>query len=151
MFNRASVISWLFALTLVAQSSFAVNLPDFADLAEKNSPSVVNISTRHDMKSPRQSMRRQFDLPDNMPMPELFKKFFEEGIPDLGNRDAQSLGSGFILSNDGYIMTNNHVIKDADAIEVRLSDRRVFEAELIGSDPDTDVAVIRLMLRIYLL
>jgi serine protease Do len=77
-------------------------------------------------------------------MPELFKKFFEEGIPDLGNRDAQSLGSGFILSNDGYIMTNNHVIKDADAIEVRLSDRRVFEAELIGSDPDTDVAVIKI-------
>jgi serine protease Do len=96
------------------------------------------------MKAPRQSMRRQFDLPDNMPMPELFKKFFEEGIPDLGNRDAQSLGSGFILSNDGYIMTNNHVIKDADAIEVRLSDRRVFEAELIGSDPDTDVAVIKI-------
>jgi serine protease Do len=74
----------------------------------------------------------------------LFKKFFEEGIPDLGNRDAQSLGSGFILSSDGYIMTNNHVIKDADAIEVRLSDRRVFEAELIGSDPDTDVAVIKI-------
>jgi serine protease Do len=96
------------------------------------------------MKAPRQSMRRQFDLPDNMPMPELFKKFFEEGIPDLGNRDAQSLGSGFILSSDGYIMTNNHVIKDADAIEVRLSDRRVFEAELIGSDPDTDVAVIKI-------
>ena len=144
MFNRASVISWLFALTFVAQSSFAANLPDFAELAEKNSPSVVNISTRHDMKAPRQSMRRQFDLPDNMPMPELFKKFFEEGIPDLGNRDAQSLGSGFILSNDGYIMTNNHVIKDADAIEVRLSDRRVFEAELIGSDQDTDVAVIKI-------
>src|SRR6056300_1834520 len=144
MFNRASVISWLFALTFVAQSSFAANLPDFAELAEKNSPSVVNISTRHDMKAPRQSMRHQFDLPDNMPMPELFKKFFEEGIPDLGNRDAQSLGSGFILSNDGYIMTNNHVIKDADAIEVRLSDRRVFEAELIGSDPDTDVAVIKI-------
>src|SRR6056300_151434 len=144
MFNRASVISWLFTLTFVAQSSFAANLPDFAELAEKNSPSVVNISTRHDMKAPRQSMRRQFDLPDNMPMPELFKKFFEEGIPDLGNRDAQSLGSGFILSNDGYIMTNNHVIKDADAIEVRLSDRRVFEAELIGSDPDTDVAVIKI-------
>jgi serine protease Do len=79
-----------------------------------------------------------------MPIPELFKKFFEEGIPDLGNRDAQSLGSGFILSNDGYIMTNNHVIKDADAIEVRLSDRRVFEAELIGSDPDTDIAVIKI-------
>jgi len=144
MFNRASVISWLFTLTFVAQSSFASNLPDFAELAEKNSLSVVNISTRHDMKAPRQSMRRQFDLPDNMPMPELFKKFFEEGIPDLGNRDAQSLGSGFILSNDGYIMTNNHVIKDADAIEVRLSDRRVFEAELIGSDPDTDVAVIKI-------
>ena len=79
----------------------------------------------------------------------MFREFFERSIPQMPHnpggrqREAQSLGSGFIISPDGYIMTNNHVVADADEIIVRLSDRSELEAKLIGADPRSDVALLK--------
>jgi serine protease Do len=84
------------------------------------------------------------DIPENSPFHDFFRRFFEEGFPQMPDQEAQSLGSGFIISEDGYILTNHHVIDGADKIEVRLSDRRFFEAEVIGSDKGSDVALIKI-------
>lgn len=125
-------------------------LPDFVPLVEQNSPAVVNISTTQKIKSPAAG---NFELPPGMPdnemLQEFLKKFFEQQgkeMPPLEDEfgDASSLGSGFIISPDGYIVTNNHVISGADEIVVRLSDRRVFVADIIGKDARSDVALIKI-------
>ncbi|VFS88469.1 serine protease MucD [Pseudomonas aeruginosa] len=80
----------------------------------------------------------------------MFRDFLERSIPQVPRnprgqqREAQSLGSGFIISNDGYILTNNHVVADADEILVRLSDRSEHKAKLVGADPRSDVAVLKI-------
>ncbi|MCB1860070.1 MAG: DegQ family serine endoprotease [Gammaproteobacteria bacterium] len=131
--------------TWVAQ---AASLPDFVDLAEKNSPSVVNISTtRH--KSVGSGFRHDFqipDLPEDSPFNEFFERFFGEGGPEEMPRgfDTQSLGSGFVISDDGYILTNNHVVDSADEVVVRLSDRREFVAKIVGKDKRSDVALLKI-------
>lgn len=138
----------LFAvLLLITVPSLAQELPDFTRLVEDSSPAVVNISTTQKVK------QRQFRLPQGREIPglpdnfgELFRRFFgdrdgEDGDQDL---DAQSLGSGFIISSDGYLLTNHHVIKDADEVIVRLSDRREMAAKVIGSDPRSDVALLKI-------
>ena len=123
-------------------------LPDFTDLVEKAGPAVVNISTIQKKKK-QSSMRRHMpempDMPEGGPFGDWFKHFFgEEGEGfDAPERNAQSLGSGFIISKDGYILTNNHVIEDAEEIIVRLSDRRELNAELIGRDERSDMAVLK--------
>ncbi len=128
-------------------------LPDFTQVVERASPAVVNISTTQKAKAKRPSMphgQRMPDMPDGTPFDEFFKKFFGEEGNGGGNGnggepfDAKSLGSGFIISADGYILTNNHVISDADEIIVRLNDRRELPAKLIGSDPRSDVAVLKI-------
>ena len=126
----------------------ARSLPDFTQLAEENSPSVVNISTKQH-KSVRSRFKREFDLPDlpkDSPFNDLFRHFFGEGMERDKPRefDTQSLGSGFIISDDGYVMTNFHVVKDADEIIVRLSDYREFVAVLIGMDKRSDVALLKI-------
>jgi len=87
-------------------------------------------------------------MPEDTPLPEWFKRFFPEDEEGGGfngrDRKAQSLGSGFVISDDGYILTNNHVIEDADKIIVRLSDRREIEAELIGRDERSDLALLKI-------
>ncbi len=110
-------------------------LPSLAPMLEKATPAVVNIATRG------QTMRR-FQLP--LPADSLFYRFFE--LPSIERiQETQSLGSGVIIDSEkGYILTNNHVIKDAYEITVTLSDGRELLAEIIGRDPDTDVAVIRI-------
>jgi len=123
----------------------ANNLPDFTELAADNSPAVVNISTNtkikvnkklpHGLKIP--------NLPEGSPWNELFKRFFDEREHG-GGSSSHSLGSGFIIDADGYIVTNHHVIKGADEIIVRLSDRRELVAELIGSDERSDVALLKI-------
>ncbi|VAV96064.1 HtrA protease/chaperone protein, partial [hydrothermal vent metagenome] len=129
-------------------------LPDFTGLVEKNGAAVVNISTeeKRDKRSKRIPRRFQ-DMPENGPFGEWFKHFFgEEGEGNNGegngfggpHRYAQSLGSGFIISKDGYVLTNNHVVADADKIIVRLSDRRELEAELIGTDKRSDLALLKI-------
>ena len=136
-------VALLWGQSLLAQAS----LPDFTDLVEEASPAVVNISTRQ--KMPERAVAGQPGLPDLEGLPPMFREFFERSIPQIPRnpggrqREAQSLGSGFIISPDGYIMTNNHVVADADEIIVRLSDRSELEAKLIGADPRSDVALLK--------
>lgn len=135
----AFVILCLFSLLSVAQS-----LPDFVELVEQNSPAVVNISTVQ-KKSPDQW--EHLDIPEHSPFGDFFKKFFgEDGMPQMPE-DSQSLGSGFILSKDGYVITNHHVVADADEIFVRLSDKRELIAKVIGTDKYTDIALLKVEAR----
>lgn len=135
----------------------ASSLPDFTSMVEEYSPAVVNISTRHKVSS-RYGIRRDFripDLPHNSPFNEFFRHFFDEQQRRQGQNDEeegddegtlapQSLGSGFIISSDGYVMTNNHVVDGADEVIVRLSDRREFEAEIVGRDKRSDIALLKI-------
>ena len=136
-------VALLWGHSLLAQAS----LPDFTDLVEEASPAVVNISTRQ--KMPERAVAGHPALPDLEGLPPMFREFFERSIPQVPRnpggrqREAQSLGSGFIISPDGYIMTNNHLVADADEIIVRLSDRSELEAKLIGADPRSDVALLK--------
>lgn len=124
----------------------ARNLPDFTQLAERNSPSVVNISTTQKVKrKPRLPENLQIpDLPEDSPLNEFFRHFFDEDNIDPMPRDEKSLGSGFIISSDGYVMTNNHVVRDADEVIVRLSDRREYTAKVVGTDERSDVALLKI-------
>jgi serine protease Do len=128
----------------------ANDLPDFARLVETNAPSVVNISTKQSTIS-RQLER--FHIPDLNDIPEdnafgdLLRRFFGEHgyqLPEDDLLEKQSLGSGFIISADGYILTNYHVVSDADEIIVRMTDRREYNAKLIGTDERSDIALIKI-------
>lgn len=121
-------------------------LPDFADVAERVSPSVVNISTTQKAKQrpSRSPHGAPPNFPEGTPFDEFFRRFFgdEDGAP--GEFDSKSLGSGFIVSADGYVLTNYHVIRDADEVIVRLNDRRELVAKVIGSDERSDVALLKI-------
>lgn len=146
-----SSLSALFAMLLLGQALVAqASLPDFTELVEQASPAVVNISTRQKMPERAVASGGQLNMPDLEGMPPMFREFFERNIPQVPRapgggrqREAQSLGSGFIISADGYVLTNNHVIADADEIIVRLSDRSELEAKLVGTDPRSDVALLK--------
>lgn len=126
----------------LAPALATAQLPDFVDIVKKNSPSVVNISTTQKAKPPGAFPHGRIPgLPEGTPFDDFFRRFFDE---ERGrDYDARSLGSGFIVSEDGYILTNRHVIADADKIIVRLNDRRELEAKVIGSDKRSDVAVLK--------
>ncbi len=130
---------WLTSLAFVAQ---ARELPDFTDLIEKSSPAVVNISTTQKMKHPKMppNMPR---IPDGTPLDDFFRHFFRDSDnpPDF---DTHSLGSGFIISAEGYVLTNNHVVDNADKIIVRLSDRRELAAKVVGRDERSDIALLKI-------
>jgi len=132
------------ALLGVAGFGRAVELPDFTQLVEKHGPAVVNISTTQKIATTGTPYFNLPDLPDYNQFGELFRRFFEQhGLqPDFF--DAQSLGSGFIVSEDGYILTNAHVVNDADEILVRLQDRRELTAEVIGTDAQSDLALLKI-------
>jgi len=128
--------------------SFAVaqtrgGLPDFTELAEKQGPAVVNISTTQVTRS-AQGMPFPFDESD--PAYEFFKRFIPRvpggGVPR--EFENKSLGSGFIISGDGFILTNAHVVDGADEVTVRLTDKREFKARIIGADKRTDVALVKI-------
>ncbi len=131
------------ALTLFSVTAQATHLPDFTEIVSENAAAVVNISTTQKVKHERFPGMRSPHMPEGIPFDDFFRRFFdgEKGPPR--DYSARSLGSGFIISADGYILTNNHVVKDADQIIVRLSDRRELEAELIGTDVRSDVAVLK--------
>lgn len=143
--QRNSCFALVAALFFIGQVAVAnAQLPDFTPLVESASPAVVNISTKQ--KVPARGAGPQ--MPDLEGLPPIFREFFEHGIPEVPGQDqqreAQSLGSGFIISADGYVLTNNHVVADADEIIVRLPDRSELEATLVGADPRTDVALLKI-------
>lgn len=112
----------------------------FADLADEVGGAVVNISTTKKIGSPNMGMRPPRFGPQD-PFDDFFDKFFE-GMPR--QREQHSLGSGFIVSNDGTILTNSHVVSQSDEVQVELSDGRKFKAEVVGMDERTDIAVIKI-------
>lgn len=121
-------------------------LPDFSELVEKHGSAVVNISTTQVVKGRNQQSPFPFDEDD--PMFDLFRRFMPPQGPGRGGapRDFEhrSLGSGFILSADGFIMTNAHVVDAADEVVVKLTDKREFRAKVIGADKRTDVALLKI-------
>jgi len=138
-----ALLSFTAALLLLAVLPARAQLPDFTPLVEEAAPAVVNISSTQKTSS-RGAMPQMPDLDD---LPPIFRDFFDRRVlprePRPRQREAQSLGSGFIISSDGYILTNNHVVADATEIIVRLSDRSELKAELIGTDPRSDVALLK--------
>ena len=133
------------AFAPVAQSK--QQLPDFTDLIKESGAAVVNISTTQKVKTGMPQLPEGLeipDLPEGSPFGELFKYFFDQEPGNHGYHDAMSLGSGFIISPDGYILTNYHVVNNADEIIVRLNDRRELHAEVVGSDKRSDVALVKI-------
>lgn len=110
-------------------------LPDFTGLIADNSPAVVKIS------SVEATSNRRRQAPPTADMPEIFRDFLDRG--QMPERKAYAMGSGFIISDDGYVLTNNHVVKDASEITLRLSDRREFKAKIVGVDPRSDLALLK--------
>ncbi len=140
-FNTMRWISLLSLLVFVSSPAVARSLPDFVKLVEDNSPAVVNISTTHKVNG--HHPWGNLDIPEDSPFGEFFRRFLDEDqLPPP--EDATSLGSGFIISDDGYVITNHHVIEEADEIIVRLSDKRELKAELVGSDEYTDIALLKI-------
>jgi serine protease Do len=134
--SRSSFVT-LVSLFLFPLLSYAVSAPEtFAPLVKKEGPAVVNISTRQVVKVQQQS-------PFGDPQMDQFFKHFFGGAPQQ-EQVRQSLGSGFIISADGYILTNNHVVDKATDIKVSLSDGRTFDAKLVGKSPEIDIALIKI-------
>jgi serine protease Do len=148
-------LTLLFCLSFFSGFSQASSLPDFTELVQETSPSVVNIATiKHGNQYGKayDGLAEQYNLPKDMP--DIFRHFFgplgpnsggEQGRGQAPNQPSEksSLGSGFIISSDGYILTNNHVVQGADEIVVRLSDRRELDAQLIGADERADLALLK--------
>ncbi|MDB6162793.1 MAG: DegQ family serine endoprotease [Xanthomonadaceae bacterium] len=126
-----------------------VSLPDFTNLVDQVGPGVVNVEAKI---GDRRNQQAQAQSPDDDDMPEFFRRFFGPGMPmpgmppqgPGGSGGGTSMGTGFIISGDGYVLTNRHVIDGADMVTVRLSDRREFQAKVIGSDEQSDVALLKI-------
>jgi serine protease Do len=133
----------LLSFSLLATRGQAA-LPDFTELVQETSPSVVNIAT---IKHGNQygALSERYNIPQEVP--DIFRHFFgqpgQHGRGQQPKQEKSSLGSGFIISSDGYILTNNHVVQGADEIIVRLSDRRELDAQLIGADERADLALLK--------
>ena len=140
MVNTLFVFSMLMLLNM---SAYARGAPEsFADLAEELSPSVVNITTSTTIAGVTDQARPQ--IPEGSPFEDLFKDFFNNGEGGQARpRRSSALGSGFVISADGYIVTNNHVIDKADEIVIEFFDGKELVAELVGRDPKTDIAVLK--------
>lgn len=132
---RSLLFRMVTLLVLVGASPARAELPDFRPLAAEASRAVVNISASAKSKS----RTSQQDVP------EIFRRFFGDDFNFTPPpQDRQSFGSGFIISNDGYVLTNNHVVRGADKVTVRLNDRRELDAEVIGTDERADVALLKI-------
>ncbi len=141
-----AMLTLLIAFAACGANAQVRTLPDFTDLAEKQGAAVVNISTT-------QAQRGQRNLPqipnidEDDPMFDFFRRFIpREPGPGNGPREFQSrsLGSGFVVSADGYILTNAHVVDNADEITVKLTDKREYKARVIGADKRTDIALVKI-------
>jgi serine protease Do len=144
---KAVVTLWLAALCIAAPAHALAQavreLPDFTRLVDDQGNAVVNISTT---QAPRRTgAAPQVPGMEDEEVLEFFRRFIPRQQPGPGPRnEARSLGSGFIISADGYILTNAHVIEGADEINVRFTDKREFKAKVIGADRRTDIAVIKI-------
>lgn len=149
---RTWISSLMLACTVVVSSPVltaqAKDLPDFTELAEKQGPAVVNISITSVVHG---AGTIGFPgMPNDEALQEFLRRFGIPGMPGAPGQDggqdykSQSLGSGFIISSDGYILTNAHVVSEADEVLVKLYDKREFKAKIIGADKRTDVALIKI-------
>ena len=128
-------------------SLFNITLPDFTKLVKKAGPAVVNISTEKQVER-RSGSQFFWDLPKGTPFEDFFKQFEPPAGSQPRTRKEHSLGSGFIISEDGYIVTNNHVVEDATSVTINLEGKNSrplsFTAEIVGSDPETDLALLKI-------
>jgi serine protease Do len=132
---RSATVRILAVLVIVGVTPVRAELPDFRPLAADSSKAVVNISAS--AKSKGRAAQQE--------VPEIFRRFFGDDFNFAPPpQDRQSFGSGFIISKDGYVLTNNHVVQGADKVTVRLSDRRELDAEVVGTDEHADVALLRI-------
>ena len=149
-FSKTAAVAAVTALGIVLAQPFvagptsARDAPaSFADLVEVLMPTVVNITTTQNMPQQGQRLRDLPQLPPGSPFEELFKEFFDHKNGEQQQRRGTSLGSGFIVDPEGYIVTNNHVIQGAEDITVILRDDTQLKAKLIGSDSRADLAVLK--------
>jgi serine protease Do len=141
--NRFLTVLVLLLAAALSAPAFA-QLPDFVPLVEKNTPAVVNITARKTGAGGSAEDPSQIDPED---MPELFRRFFGPGGPNPHGGmmpERISGGSGFIISADGYLLTNHHVVDGADEVTVRLKNRSEYIAKIVGSDPQSDVALLKI-------
>jgi serine protease Do len=149
------VFKYLYSATLLTMLTFGLmvqnvqarELPEFTKMVEVYGPAVVNISTKQ-KKSAHSGLPKGLQIPDfpkGGPWDDLLRHFFGEGGEGeaLPEHEARSLGSGFIINEEGYILTNNHVVEGADEVLVRLNDRRELIAEVVGSDARSDIALLK--------
>lgn len=135
------------AVTPPSSPQLVSGLPDFTQLVEQVGPAVVNIEA--DVKPRRTAMQQQSPY-DDEDIPEIFRRFFGPGgvpgMPSPGpqSRGGVSMGTGFLISADGYVLTNHHVVEGSDDVKVKLSDRREFTAKVVGSDEQSDVALLKI-------
>ena len=135
--NHRMFNGFLFSLILFFTAKvYAVGLPDFTNLIEKTSPAVVKINTVS------KSRTSGLQIPQGQQIPDIFRHFLDPR--QSPQRESHAMGSGFFISSDGYILTNNHVIDSADEISVRLTDRREYSAEVVGTDRRSDLAVLKI-------
>jgi serine protease Do len=141
----AAILAGIVLLLARPFAAAAAELPDFTGLFEEQGPAVVNISTQQEGNG---SPVMQFsipDLPDESPFNDFLRRFFgEEGEAPTEEMPSRSLGSGFIISSDGDVLTNAHVVEAASEIIVRTSDRREFVATVVGSDKRSDIALLKI-------
>ncbi|RJQ61621.1 MAG: Do family serine endopeptidase [Desulfobacteraceae bacterium] len=142
-FLAALVLGFLFAGSLPESSAVNYVPENFSELAEKVSPAVVNIRTEKTIQGGGRVFRQfrsPFDKDD--PMRDFFERFF--GQDQQKDSKQRSLGSGILIDQEGYIVTNNHVVESADQIQVLLRDTKEYDAEVVGRDVNTDLALIRI-------
>ena len=134
------------ALWLSLTTTVQAQLPDFADLAEKQAAAVVNISTTQVLRGQR--FGHAFPFEEGDPAFEFFRRFAPHGLPGVPSQprefERRSLGSGFIISADGYVLTNAHVVDGAHEVVVKLADERELKAKVVGADRRTDVALLKI-------
>lgn len=127
-------------MLVLASGAWAAELPDFTGLVEKYGPAVVNVQATGSPQVQTQGMEPN----DQQEVPEIFRRFFGPQPQPRGGGNRVSMGSGFIISADGYVLTNNHVVEGADQVTVRLSDRRELDAKVVGTDAQYDIALLKL-------
>ena len=140
IFNYQSLVAVLIVLLSMGKIS-AAELPSFADLVEQNAPTIVEIQTSRSVAARAPIGDQELEDLLRRLNPGEEPDLNIEGIPEMRQRGA--VGSGFIISEDGYVITNNHVVAGADEIQVHLNDRRVFDAEIIGLDEPSDLALLK--------